>query len=46
MKVVPFLTQRALFHLAGKTTFRTPHEDDSTPNPNFRAEYEIYNPNG
>jgi len=34
------------FHLAGKRTFRTPPEDDSTPNPNFRAEYEIYNPNG
>jgi len=33
------------FHLAGKRTFRTPPEDDSTPNPNFRAEYEIYNPN-
>jgi len=34
------------FHLAGKRTFRTPPEDDSTSNPNFRAEYEIYNPNG
>jgi len=34
------------FHLAGKRTFRTPPEDDSTPNPNSIVEYEIYNPNG